>query len=298
MNLTISGFSTALYATWFFVDDLALLLDCGDGASAGLLQKSRKVRTIAISHSDRDHLNGLPQFLQLNAREKGLPVVLYPRDCGSFGNLRDFLHEFDRRGLKASEGNRWEGMASAATWPLGKAKAVLEALPNRHIECEPGLIKSLSYRIFADHHRLRPEFAGRGEAEIAAARKRYGDSAVMISDRDTLLTYSADSPIESPDFWGKTRILIHESTFLHKEDAVSHNQEMRHSALNQVLPMACEVVSEALILSHFSTRYSNRRILSEIRRECRRLRPRFPVFAVLPGTIHRDILNERPAWEG
>lgn len=45
-HLRITGYSTALFATWFFIEELGLLLDAGDGVSAGLLQKSRKVKQI------------------------------------------------------------------------------------------------------------------------------------------------------------------------------------------------------------------------------------------------------------
>ncbi len=83
MNLTITGYSTALFSTWYFIEELGLLFDAGDGVTAGLLQKSRKVKNILISHADRDHITGLLQFNQLNARD-GLPVIHFPKDssCG------------------------------------------------------------------------------------------------------------------------------------------------------------------------------------------------------------------------
>jgi ribonuclease Z len=292
MHLTITGFSTALFSTWYFVDELSLLLDCGDGACAGLLQKSRKARTIAISHADRDHLNGLGQFLQLNTGEGGLPTVLYPRDCGSFPALRDFLHAFDQ----PPEGNRWLAIEPGHKEELGRAKARIEAFNNRHIAAPAGQVKSLSYRVVVTNHRLRPEFAGRADAEIAEVRKAMGDEAVMISMEETLLAYSADTPIEPPAFWGQPKVLIHESTFLTAADAENRGQDLRHSALDQVLPMAAELPLEALILGHFSTRYSSDQIVAAVRRECGRIRPGFPVFTVLPGEISRDILGADPAW--
>lgn len=292
MRLTITGFSTALFSTWYFVDELSLLLDCGDGACAGLLQKSRKARTIAISHADRDHLNGLAQFLQLNTREGGLPTVLYPRDCGSFPALRDFLHGFDQ----PPEGNRWLAIEPGQSEELGRAKARIEAFANRHIAAPAGQVKSLSYRVAVNSHRLRPDFAGCSNQEIAETRKTKGDEAVMISTEETLLVYSADTPVEPPDFWGQPRVLIHESTFLTAADAENRGQEMRHSALDQVLPMAAELPLEALILGHFSTRYAPDQIGEAVRRECRRIRPGFPVFTVLPGEIGRDILGSEPVW--
>lgn len=297
MNLTITGYSTALFSTWFFVDDLALLLDCGDGAVAGLLQKSRKVRTIAISHADRDHLNGLPQFLQINARERGLPVVLYPRDCGSFPAMRDFLMTFDRREEHGASRNRWLPVSPGESHPLGKANARVVPVPSRHIDAAPGVVKSLSYLVVSEHNRLRSEYVGRGEDEIVVARRTLGDEAVMETISETLLAYSADTPIEPADRWQCPKILIHESTFLHVADAVSRAQEMRHSALDQVLPMAADLPLEALILSHFSTRYGPGEIRRAIREGCARIRPPFPVFAVLPGEIKRDILSGRPVWE-
>lgn len=295
-SLTITGYSTALFATWYFVDDLALLLDCGDGACAGLLQKSHKVRTIAISHADRDHLNGLPQFLQLNARERGLPAVLYPRDCQSFPTLRDFLHQFDRRDPEPNASNRWVPVVPGKRCKLGKAKAWVEAVENRHIETEPGQVKSVSYRVARDHHRLKGDYVGLEPGEIAELRSRLGDDAVMDRDIETLLAYSADMPIEGVEFWGNPKILIHEATFLKAEDAVTHRQELRHSALDQVIAMARNLPLEALIVGHFSTRYAEREICDAVIRECSRHRPGFPVHAVLPGRIHRDILGSRPLW--
>lgn len=56
MEFTISGYSTALFSTWYFIEELGLLFDAGDGVITYLLQKSRKIKYIFISHADRDHL--------------------------------------------------------------------------------------------------------------------------------------------------------------------------------------------------------------------------------------------------
>ncbi len=94
MALTIKGYSNALYATWWFLEEWGLLFDCGDGVSAGLGQKGRKVRTIALSHVDWDHSSDLLNFLQLNGRGQ-LPVIYYPADCGSVPALAEFSRRFD-----------------------------------------------------------------------------------------------------------------------------------------------------------------------------------------------------------
>ncbi len=89
----ITGYSTALFSTWYFWEDAGVLFDCGDGVASGLLQKARKIKHVFISHADRDHLAGLLQFNQLNARP-GLKIY-FPKDCGSFPALAEFSKHFD-----------------------------------------------------------------------------------------------------------------------------------------------------------------------------------------------------------
>jgi ribonuclease BN (tRNA processing enzyme) len=81
MNLT--GYSTALFSTWYLIEEFGVLFDAGDGVVAHLLQKAMKAKYVFISHADRDHLTGLSQFVQLNSRD-GFPKIYYPKDCGSF----------------------------------------------------------------------------------------------------------------------------------------------------------------------------------------------------------------------
>ena len=47
-KLTITGYSTALFSTWYYVDELSLLFDCGDGVTSGLLQKARKINMSSL----------------------------------------------------------------------------------------------------------------------------------------------------------------------------------------------------------------------------------------------------------
>src|ERR1700759_5350118 len=94
MQLTITGYSTALFSTWYFIEEWGICFDAGDGMISALLQKSRKIDHVFISHADRDHLTGLLQFNKLNARP-GFPVMYYPKDAGSFPVLAAFSKRFD-----------------------------------------------------------------------------------------------------------------------------------------------------------------------------------------------------------
>ena len=106
-NLHLTAYSTALFSTWIFVEELGLLFDAGDGVSAGLLQKSRKIKQVFVSHADRDHVMGLFQLNQLNARD-GLPIIYYPRDSGSFPAVENFTKLFDPH----VKGTLWKGIAA------------------------------------------------------------------------------------------------------------------------------------------------------------------------------------------
>jgi len=93
MPLKITGYSTALFASWYFVDEYGVLFDCGDGVCATLLQKARKIKHVFVSHADRDHVNGLLQFQQLNGRSE--LQIHFPKNSGSFPALAEFTTKFD-----------------------------------------------------------------------------------------------------------------------------------------------------------------------------------------------------------
>ena len=94
MRISIQGYSTALFSSWYFIEELGILFDAGDGVVSRLLQKSRKIKHVFITHPDRDHITGLYQLLQLNAFDGHLKVY-YPKDSGSFPAMQAFINKFD-----------------------------------------------------------------------------------------------------------------------------------------------------------------------------------------------------------
>jgi ribonuclease Z len=285
MKLTITAFSTARYATWIFVDELRLLFDAGDGVSAVLGARGGKIRNVLISHADRDHLGGLLQFHQLHAGG-GKPRIHYPEDCGSFPALRDFLERFDPDIGPAS----WQPMVFGAEIEIGR-DFVVHTHRSEHIVCPPEASKCLGFRV---HHRkktLRKRFKGMPGAEIAKLRQELGEAAVHETVELPILGYSGDSPELDPSLWRGVPILLHECTFL--DDNTS---KYRHANLPQVLDAAKGMNLEALVLTHFSTRFTQSEIRNRVRSECAKRRIRFPVHALLPGEIQNDLLAQKPAW--
>lgn len=296
-DLRLTIYSTALYSTWVFADQWKLLLDCGDGAAAGLLQKSRKIRTVAVTHPDRDHLHGLPQLLQLNSRD-GLPRVLYPRDSGSFPRLAAFLSAFDPgTSSKAS----WQPVMPGDSVSLGK-ELRLRVLPSRHLHLQPPeVIKAVSYAVERVRSGLRPELRGLSQAELDRMREEQGPDALSVERTERLLVYTGDTPVAESEAWGRPRILVHESTFLTSEEATNPAALARynlHSGLPDVLDLAAAIAPEALVLIHFSARYSRDDIRAAAHREAAARRLPFPIWAVLPGDVVNDVFRTPALWTG
>jgi ribonuclease Z len=288
---TITGYSTALFSTWIFVEQLGLLLDAGDGVCAGLLQKSRKVRAVAITHPDRDHLTGILQLQQLNA-QNGVPKIFYPADCGSFPALADFCRNFDPgRGDQIT----WSPVRPGDDCDLGGGYR-LKIIANDHFNDKPGQVKSVSYLVTRETRKLKVEFVGLASNELAQLSRQHGPDYLTIPVQETVLGYAGDTNVSAASRWAGCRILIHEATFLKEADAGSRAGRHLHSFLDEVLRMASEANPQQLILNHFSSRYTRDEIIEAIQREASALRLSFPIFAILPGEIARDILAAPAVW--
>ena len=278
MPCSVTGYSTALYATWWFIDDWGLLFDCGDGASSGLAQKGHKVSTIAISHADRDHLSGLIQFLQLNTRGS-LPRILYPADCGSFLALAEFSKNFDPQRNGDPE---WIPVREGDCIPIGKGR-IIEVLPNDHIIAPPDQTKSVSYRVIEKRRHLREEHRNLSGPEIGALKQQAGEDAVTEERTRALLGFSGDAASPNPQIWQGVPTVIHEATFLDHAEAEGRAARHRHCMLPDVMAMAATLKLDCLVLGHFSIRYSHEEIAAAIETERHRTTFAGKVIAVLPG---------------
>lgn len=287
-KFNITAYSTALFSTWINVEELNLLIDAGDGVCSGLLQKSRKIKDVFITHPDRDHLTGLPQFVQLNSRE-GLPRIYYPQDSGSFPALNQFLSKFDPH-VSLSE---WIPVTDKSRVEI-KKNIEVEAIRNNHINCPVGTHKSLSYKVYEVRNKLKPEFQTMSGKEIKEIVENRGRDFITERVETNILSFSGDTPVDDYSKWDGSEILIHECTFLKDEgDSKVESRGNRHSKLDEVLKMVKEIEIKSLILNHFSSRYSKEEIDNAVRKLLTEYGIQIPVFLVYPGEIKRDILNGR-----
>jgi ribonuclease Z len=288
MRLTITGYSTALFATWYFIDEYGLLLDAGDGFMAALLHKSRKANHVFISHADRDHLTGLFQFNQLNARP-GFPIMYYPKDSTSFPAMEAFSKAFDQHVSRTV----WKPLAEGDSIFI-KDNLYVEAIRNGHVEVNNNITKSLSYKVFETKRKLKPEWSHLPGEELRQLSLEKGKDSLTYEVRNCVIGYSGDTPVEDIDRWNNCRLLIHEATFLGgKEDVPLRKHGNRHSTLEEVMDMVSNIHIEQLILGHFSSRYSTEQIDRRILQLCDKYSINIPVFRILPGQTVSDILSQQ-----
>ncbi len=289
MQLTISGYSTALFSTWFFIEELGLLLDAGDGIISGLLQKSRKIKYVFISHADRDHLTGLLQLNQLNARPE-FPKIYYPKDARSIAALEAFSKSFDLQ-VKATE---WIPLAAGDEIEI-KKNIIVTSVKNNHVIAPDSVAKSFGYLVQVRKFKLKQEYLGLSQKEIILLRNKISDNELTYEVRDNILGYSGDTPLENFNIWNNTQILIHEATFLSREEIEDNEtRRNRHSVLEDVIVAATEIKIGMLILGHISSRYTAEEIDDCILKCCKRYNTTFPVCRILPGESVYDIISSIP----
>lgn len=289
MQLTITGYSTALFSTWYFVEELGILFDCGDGVSAALLQKARKVEHVCISHADRDHLAGLLQFNQLNARP-GFPVMYYPKHSGSFPALEAFSKKFDPH----VDFTTWHPVSPEEELFL-RDDLLVQPLRNGHVPVASSIIRSLSYKVFHTKRKLKPALEGLSGLEIKQYAEKYGKESTTDEVRTNIITYSGDTPVEDPSMWDGSEILIHEATFMGGGEHIKAKPHVnKHSTLEEVMEMVSSIRVGKLILGHFSSRYDHATIDRTIRSYCDKYAINIPVHRVLPGVTVTDILSQPP----
>lgn len=290
MKLTITGYSTALFSTWYFIEELGLLFDAGDGVAANLLQKSRKIKHIFVSHPDRDHITGLLQVRQLNAREGGYPFVYYPKDAGSFPAMDRFMSKFDPH----TKENIWTPLGQHQDTFI-KQGIFVRSIRNEHIEAPLDVIKSLSFDVIEVKRKRKAIFKDYSQEALKAVRLEHGNDFITEEKRQSILSYSGDTPVRDFDRWKDSKILIHEATFL--DASVKHNKGRKkneHSLLEEVIEMVAASKVEQLILGHFSSRYSKEQIQEALTTLAQKYALNIPVFAVFPGETMRDILAQTP----
>ncbi|MEQ8169260.1 MAG: MBL fold metallo-hydrolase [Candidatus Eremiobacterota bacterium] len=170
-NLT--GYSKAMYSTWFYYKAERFLFDAGEGVSTTLGNKIFGIKNVFLSHGHYDHIGGLAGIvLTRNSAmgDKTKPLaVYYPKN----DNFIELQKEYIRKCCY--------NLTYDLTWhPLDKNDEVhLDSeAKNRFIRCFPtdharGHL-TLGYNLLEKRSRLKKKFLELPQSEIVKLVKDYG----------------------------------------------------------------------------------------------------------------------------
>lgn len=290
-HLTLTGHSTALFSTWLFLDEWRLLLDAGDGVMSHLMHRSRRIRMIAVSHADRDHIFGL---LQLNHHNSGhnLESVLYPADARSIERIQEFAWRFDR---ETADKYQWLPVREGESHQLNNELAV-RPVANSHLSRMGDQARSFGYVVVRQYRKLKAEYIGLPQEELRRIGTEKGSAYLSEQHEEPLLAYSGDTGVLPPDTWMGAKTIIHESTWLREGEIEENWPGHEHSTMPATLRMARDAAPERLVLHHLSGRYRMGEIAYEVRREAGELGIQFPIWVIPPGETVEDLFAKEPVY--
>ncbi|MEQ8189425.1 MAG: MBL fold metallo-hydrolase [Candidatus Eremiobacterota bacterium] len=248
-NLT--GYSKAMYSTWFYYKAERFLFDAGEGVSTTLGNKIFGIKNVFLSHGHYDHIGGLAGIvLTRNSAmgDKTKPMaVYYPKN----DNFIELQKEYIRKCCY--------NLTYDLTWhPLEKEdKIPLDCeTKNRFIKCfatdhARGHL-TLGYNLVENRTRLKKEFLELPQSSIVQLVKEHGKSYITENYEYIVLSYIGDSMPVCPDAVRGAEVLMHEASFLDEEE----RKYDIHSTLEEAINVAQEAQVKSLILYHISSRYN------------------------------------------
>ena len=263
MENTLTGYSKALYSTWFYYKPARLMLDAGEGISQALGKKIFGIRKIFLTHGHEDHIAGLPSVVNLRNLSNGdreIPIaVYYPEGDPFIGYLREYLDKKQKHRLRYD-----------LDWhPVGPGASVDVEVTRRHTRVRAFAVdhtrgwQSLGWRIEEKRQAIRPEFLGASGEEIGRLVNEKGKSAVLETLWHPMLVYTGDTrPITDVTELKNADTLLIDSTFLNTEEM--SESRMSHGHIEASFRAAAEAKVKHLVLMHLSGRYLKRDILGAI----------------------------------
>lgn len=250
-GIPIEGVSIAGHESFYKLPGFRTLLEFGRAPEDVV-----GYATVCVSHGHLDHMAGLAHFAsrrrlaRLPSASVFVPAETAPHVAQWVEACEELEHiDYEIEVVPVAPGDRISL----------RNDLELTVLPGRH------RVPTVGYLFSEVRHKLLDELTGKSGLEIAALRS--SGAAVTRREEIPLLAYPGDCGEEifeaCPELF-RARVLLLECSFLFSED-LDRAREYAHIHLDDILARAGRFENEAVVLTHFSQRYSPGEIRQALR---------------------------------
>jgi ribonuclease Z len=250
-GIPIEGVSIAGHESFYKLPGFRTLLEFGRAPEDVV-----GYATVCVSHGHLDHMAGLAHFAsrrrlaRLPSASVFVPAETAPHVARWVKACEQLEHiDYEIEVVPVAPGDRISL----------RNDLELTVLPGRH------RVPTVGYLFSEVRHKLLDELTGKSGPQIAALRS--SGAAVTRREEIPLLAYPGDCGEEifeaCPELF-RARVLLLECSFLFPED-LDRAREYAHIHLDDILARAGRFENEAVVLTHFSQRYSPGEIRQALR---------------------------------
>ncbi|XP_010532308.1 PREDICTED: nuclear ribonuclease Z [Tarenaya hassleriana] len=245
----IDGLSVGGHETCVMFPSLRLAFDIGRCPPRAISQDF-----VFISHSHMDHIGGLPMYVATRGLYKMKPpTIIVPKSIKeNVESLFEVYRKLDSSELK----HNLVGLDVGEEFYMRKDLKV-KAFRTYHV------IQSQGYVVYSTKQKLKKEYLGLSGNEIKSLKA----SGVEISDTVTVpeVAFTGDTMsdfvVDEANVDAlRAKVLVMESTFLDDSVSIEHARDYGHIHLFEIVKYAEKFENKAILLTHFSARYSVKEI--------------------------------------